>query len=107
MFALGPDLGTVVSATSYTEPRPNASINQQQSQAAAALSGHCNEDVIAWIKLARSARSIEPVTNQGPGQGHLSPLQIHALFALKDCPDDRILSCLELARHCGLCKCLA
>ena len=83
-----------------------ATTKQQQSEAAAVLSGHSNEDIFAWLKLARSARSIEPVTDQRPGQGHLSPSQIHALFALKDCPDDRILSCLELARLCGLCKCL-
>lgn len=106
MLGLHQDLGRLVSDTisigcSHTY---DATIKQQQSEAAAVLSGHSNENIFTWLKLARSARSIEPVTDQRPGQGHLSPTQIHALFALKDCPDDRILSCLELARLCGLWK---
>ena len=109
MLEFGQDLGRLVTDTIPTVGSQshtyNATTRQHQSEAAAVLSRHSNEDIIAWIKLARSARSIEPVTDQRSGQGHLSPLQIHALFALKDCPDDRILSCLELARHRRLCNC--
>ena len=73
-----------------------------QREAAAALIDHTNGDIFAWLKLIRSARSIEPIPEQRPGSAHLSPPQIHALLALKDCPNDRLLSLLELARLCGL-----
>ena len=111
MLGLGQDLGRLVSDTTTGEAGSqshtyDATTKQQQSEAAAVLSHHSNGDIIAWLKLARCARSIEPLTDQRSGHSHLSPSQIHALFALKDCPDDRILFCLELARLCGLCKCL-
>lgn len=103
MFALGGDLDRLVSKETLAEPRAvadeAASASQQQRQAAAVLSGNFNGDIFAWLTLARSARSIEPVPEQQPGRAHLSPSQIHALLALKDCPDDRIVACLELARH--------
>lgn len=75
-----------------------ATFTQQQHEAAAALINHTNEDILTWLKLARSARIIEPLPEQRPEIAHLSPSQIHALFALKDCPNDRLLRCLELAR---------
>ena len=111
MLEFGQDIGSLVSDTITTAGEAGSrshtyeAITKQQIEAAAVLSRHSNADIFAWIKLARSARSIEPLTDQRSGQDQLSPSQIHALFALKDCPDDRILSCLELARLCGLCKC--
>ena len=108
MLEFGQDLGRLVADTIFTAGSQshtyNTTTRQQQSEAAEILSRHSNGDIIAWLKLARSARSIEPVTDQRSGQGHLSPSQIHALFALKDCPDDRVLTCLDLARHRRLCK---
>ena len=108
MLDLGQDLGRLVSDTISTAGSQshthNATTKLRQSEAAAVLSRHSNGDIIAWLKLARSARSIEPVTDQCSGQGLLSPLQFQALFALKDCPDDRILTCLELARLRRLCR---
>ena len=71
-------------------------------EAAAALKGHPNGDILAWLKLARSAHSIEPVPEQRPGSAHLSSYQIHALFVLKDCPDDQLAALLELARRARL-----
>ena len=76
-------------------PIPEASIIHEAS---AALIDHSNEEILAWLKLVRSARSIEPISEQRPGNAQLSSLQIRALFSLKDCPDDRLLACLELAR---------
>ena len=112
MFGLGQDLDTDTKTTASEAGSAGSrshkyddTTEQHQIEAAAVLSHYSNGDIIAWIKLVRSAR-IEPITNQRPGQAHLSPAQIHALFALKDCPDDRILTCLELARRRRLCKSL-
>ena len=91
-----------VSDTIPAEHSPTASTEQRQREAAAALIDHTNEDIFAWLKLARSARTIEPDLEQRSASAHLSPSQIHALLALKDCPNDRLLSFLELARLCGL-----
>ena len=110
MFELGGDLDRLVSGKSLAESHSAAealeatSIIKNQREAAAALSDHTNEDIFAWLKLVRSALSIEPIPEQRPESAHLSPSQIHALLALKDCPYDRLLSLLELARLCGLCN---
>lgn len=87
------------SSTSY-----GAGGEQQQREAAAALADHDNGDIFAWLKLARSAHSIEPIPEQRSRNAYISPSQIHALLALKDCPDDKLLSWLELARHYRLCN---
>lgn len=106
MFALGGHLDRLVSEESLAEPCSVADdaafAPRHQRQAAAFLSGNSNGEIFAWLKLARSARSIEPNPEQQPGRAHLSPLQIHALLALKDCPNDRLVACLELARHSRL-----
>ena len=67
-------------------------------EAAVALSDYSNEDIIAWLKLVRSARNIEPIPEPCPGGAHLTPLQIQALITLKDCPNDRLEAYLVLAR---------
>ena len=77
-----------------------ASTPQHQYEAAAALVDHSNEEIFAWLKLVRSARSIEPIPEQRSGSAYLSPSQIHALSVLKACPNDRIVECLELAHLC-------
>ena len=106
MFELAGDSRRLVSDKLLAEPPVASDVSistaQRQRQAAAALIDHSNEDILAWLKLARSARSIEPHPEQRSGNAHLSPSQIHALFALKDCPDDTLLACLELARLFGL-----
>ena len=76
----------------------HASTAQQQQNAASTLKSFSNEDVLAWLKLARSARLIEPITEPYPGEVYLSPPQVLALSCLRDCPDDRILGLLELVR---------
>ena len=83
------------------------STTQHQREAAEALIDYTNEDIIVWLKLARSAHSIEPIPEQHPRSALLSPSQIHALFALKDCTDDKVLGLLELARLFRLYKHLA
>ena len=82
---------SVVEATSTAQ-------HQREAAAAATLIDHSNEDIISWLKLVRSARRIEPIAEQHPGGAHLSPSQFHALFALKDCSNDRLLQCLAAAR---------
>lgn len=77
---------------------------QRQREAVAALIDHDNGDIFAFLKLIRSSRTIEPMPEQPAGSAHVSPSQIHALFALKDRPNDEILSCIELARLCRLYK---
>ena len=109
MLGLDQNLGRLVSDTFSTDPSGcshtyDASTKQEHREAAAALKDHDNGDIVAWLKLARSARKIEPIGEQCPGNAHISPLQIHALSALKDCSNDRILGCLELARRCRLCR---
>ena len=68
-------------------------------EAAATLIDHGNGDIFAFLKLVRSAHSIQPNSEQRPGKTHLSSSQIHALCALKDYPNDILLSYLELARR--------
>ena len=82
---------SIVEATSTTQ-------HQREAAAAATLIDYSNQDIISWLKLVRSARRIEPITQQHPGGAHLSPSQFYALFALKDCPNDRLLNCLATAR---------
>ncbi len=102
MFELAGDSPRLVSDEVLAEPPVAADVSiataQRQRQAAAALINHSNGDILTWLKLARSARSIEPNPEQRSGNAHLSPSQIHALVVLKDCPDDTLLACLELAR---------
>ena len=83
------------------------SVTQQKSEAAAALIDHTNEEIFVWLKLVRSAHSIEPNPEQRPRSPHLSPSQIHALVALKDCTDHKVLGLLEVARLLRLYKHLA
>ena len=71
---------------------------QQQQNAASTLREFKNTDIFAWLKLARSTRHIEPIPEQRPGEGQLSPPQVLAVSTLKDCPNDRLLNWLELAR---------
>lgn len=74
---------------------------QQQQDAASTLKEFNNNDIFAWLKLARSTRHIEPIPEQRPGEGHLSQPHVLALSTLKDCQNDRLLDWLELARlHC-------
>lgn len=101
MSTLGRDLNRLVSGNFLAEAPEATSTTNHEREAAAALIDHTNGDIFAWLTLARSARSIEPIPEQRPGNAHLSPSQIHALLALKDCPNDRLLSLLELARLCG------
>lgn len=101
MFNLSGDPSRLVSDKSWSEhfsTSYEASTQQQQHKAAAALIDHDNGDIIAWLKLTRSARSIEPIPEQHTGTAHLSPSQIYALFKLRDCPNDRLLGLLEAAR---------
>lgn len=76
----------------------HASTAQQQQDAASTLKEFNNEEIFAWLKLARSTRDFEPIPEQRSGERHLSPSQVLALSALKDCPNDRLLGWLELAR---------
>ena len=106
MFKSGENPSRLVSDRSSAEhssasyDASDAASRLQQRKAAAALIDHNNAEIFAWLKLVRSARVIEPIPERHSRHAHLSPLQIHALFALKDCPNDKILSCLELARLC-------
>ncbi len=84
----------------------DAVITQEQRQAAAALIDHSNGEILACLKFARSVHRIEPIAEQRPGIAQLSPSQIHALFVLKDCSNDTLLGCLELARLWSLYKTL-
>ena len=79
-------------------PPHYASTVQQQQEAASTLKDFNNNDIVAWLKLARSTCYIEPIPEHRPGERHLSPPQVFALSTLKDCPVDRLLSWLELAR---------
>lgn len=102
MSDLGGDLDRLVSECPLADSHFIAeatSTTQHQREAAAALIDHTNGEVLTWLKLTRSARSIEPIPEQCPGSAHLSSSQIHALLALKDCPNDRLVACLELARR--------
>ena len=102
-------LDRLVSEKSLAEPHSvakAASPTQQYPEAAAILSDHSDEDIFAWLKLVGSARSIEPIPEQHSGSAHLSPLQIQALFTLKDCPIDRLKTYLALARLDRLCDIL-
>ena len=74
------------------------SIEQHQREAAAALSDYSNEEILAWLKLVRSAPNIEPIPHLPPGGAHLSSSQIQALVTLKDCPNDQLEANLVLAR---------
>ena len=106
MFELAGDPRRLVSdrssaehfSTSTTSYSYESSTQQQQREAAAVLIDHDNGDIVAWLKLARSACKIEPIPEQHTGSAHLSPLQIHALFRLRDCHNDRLLELLEVAR---------
>lgn len=109
MLGLNPDPGCLVSdkfleGTSSEFYLAEAASTQQQREAAATLIDHPNGDILAWLKLARSALKIEPIQEQHPNNAHLSPSQIHALFALKDCPNETLLGWLELARLYRLFK---
>ena len=90
---LGGDLDRLVSEKSLVEPH-----SAEYPEAAAILRQHSDEDVLAWLKLVGSARIIEPISEPYPGSAHLSPLQIQALFTLKDCPIDCLKTYLALAR---------
>lgn len=81
------------------EATSSAHLTHHQREAAAALIDHTNGEILTWLKLTRSARSIEPILEQRSGSAHLSPSQIYALLALKDCPNDRLVACLEVARQ--------
>lgn len=101
MFELGIDPSRLVSDSHSAEhfsTSHHALTQQQQQDAASTLRDFNNNDIIAWLKLARSTRHIEPIPEQRPGERHLSPPQILALSILKDCPMDRLLNWLELAR---------
>lgn len=104
MFEQRVDPGRLVSDKSWAEhfstsyDASEASTQQQQREAAAALIDQDNGDIIAWLKLARSARRIEPDPEQHTGTVHLTPSQIHALIKLRECPNDRLLGFLEAAR---------
>lgn len=93
-----PFSATYPASAEPTESASAGAATQQQREAVAALIDHDNGEIFAWLKLARSARRIEPIPEQRPGSAHLSPSHIYALFALKDCPNDRLLGWLELAR---------
>ena len=68
------------------------------SEAAVALSDYSNEDIFAWLKLVRSACNIEPIPEPYPRGAYLTSFQIHALVALKDCPNDQLETYLVYAR---------
>ena len=95
MFSLSSSRSRLVSEKLLAKP-PAA---QHQREAAAALSDYSNEDILAWLKLVRSARNIEPIPEPCPGGAYLSPLQIQALVTLKDCPNSRVEAYLVLARR--------
>ena len=113
MFQVGSNPSRLVSDSLSAEPSStsygaggasDASTEQEQREAAAALADHNNGDIIAWLKLARSAHSIEPIPEQRSRNAYISSSQIHALSALKNCPNDKLLSWLELARLPRLCN---
>ena len=92
-IALGPSGAALPSSTKYA--------STVQQDAASTLKNFNNDDIFAWLTLARSTRHIEPTLEQRPGERHLSPSEVLALSTLKDCPHDSLLSLLELARlHC-------
>ena len=74
------------------------STTQDQYKAVEALIDFSNGDILAFLKLVRSARTIEPSLERRPGGAHLSPSQIQALLTLKDCPNDRLEVYLVHAR---------
>ena len=104
MFSLsspGSNHSRLVSQGISAKPPSIAANSQQQREAAVALSDYSNEDILAWLKLVRSARNIEPIPHLPPGGAHLSSSQIQALVTLKDCPNSRVEAYLVLARlHC-------
>ena len=94
MFLLGSNRDGLVSEKLLADP-----INSQhQREAAATLSDYSSEDILAWLKLVRSARNIEPILEPRPRGTYLTPSQIQALVTLKDCPNDRLEAYLVLAR---------
>ena len=107
MFSLSSNRSRLVSAELLAKPSPVATSSQHQREAAAALSNYSNEDILAWLKLVRSARNIEPILEPLPESAYLTPSQIQALVALKDCPSDRVEAYLVLARRDRLSNDLA
>ena len=103
MFSLSSSRSRLVSEKLLANP-PAA---QHQREAAVALSDYSNEDILAWLKLVRSARNIEPIPHLPPGGAHLSSSQIQALVTLKDCPNSRVEAYLVLARRDRLSNDLA
>lgn len=96
---LAQDSAMQISSVAALSSSPqHASIAQQQQDAASTLKDFNNDDVIAWLKLARSTHHIEPIPEQRPGERHLSQPQVLALSILKNCPLDVILGWLQLAR---------
>ena len=96
-IGIGDSSGAALSAYST----PHAFITQEQQDAASTLKDFNNHEIFVLLKLARSTRHIEPISEQRPGERHLSASQVLALSTLRDCPDDRLLGWLELARrHC-------
>lgn len=99
MFSLSSNRSRLVSAEPSAKPSSVATNSQHPREAAAALSNYSNEDILAWLKLVRSARNIEPILEPLPEDTYLTPSQIQALVVLKDCPSDRVEAYLVLARR--------
>ena len=95
LSSLGSNRSRLVSQGHSATP---PSVAQHRHEAAAALSDYSNEDILAWLKLVRSARNIEPIPEPHPGVAYLTPSQIQALVTLKDCPNDQLNAYLVLAR---------
>ena len=99
MSWLSSNRSRLVSETHSAMPPSVTANSQHQRQAAAALSDYSNEDILAWLKLVRSARNIEPIPEPRPGDAYLTPSEIQALVTLKNCPNDRLETHLLLARR--------
>ena len=95
LSSLGSNRSRLVSEGLLAKP---LSVAQHRHEAAAALSDYANEEILAWLKLVRSARNIEPIPEPRPGGAYLTPSQIQALVTLKDCPNDQLEAYLVLAR---------
>ena len=99
LISLGSNRSRLVSQRLSAKLPSVAANSQHQRQAAAALSDYSDEHVLAWLKLVRSARNIEPIPEPCPGDAYLTPSQIQALVTLKDCPNNRVQAYLLLARR--------
>ena len=107
LSSLDSNRSRLVSGELSPSPPSVAANSQHQGEAAVALSDYSNEVVLAWLKLVRSARNIEPIPEPCPGGAYLSPSQIQALVTLKDCPNSRVETYLALARRNRLSNDLA